>query len=230
MPGPRLLPALILVIACKGDPARAPSVAGSASTGSGSASPASRLAGITLPPSTGTPPKRTTAPLAADAFERLAKLTVPGFTARVRSTDHQLDVVHTTGGWSVGVMIAPCFDCLPMELAAWRTKEAGLRLLLPADLRDRPDTVWELGYAELHGAPMIFTYQLAHGMTTDAAGTAEGTTRHAYALYYNDGANQIRVVAEDRAEHATRGELEAVPRGDLATLAAAVLDLYTHAW
>ncbi|MDB4960660.1 MAG: hypothetical protein JWP01_659 [Myxococcales bacterium] len=229
------LGALLLAIACKGDPGPGvTTTGGSAAPGSGSgsapASPPSLLAGVTLPASTGTPPKPTTQPLDATAFARLGVLTVPGFIARVRSVEHQLDVEHATERWTVSVMVAPCFDCVPMELAAWKTKEAGLRLLIPADLRDRADTVWELGQSELHGQRVIFTYQLGHAATTNATGAAEGIASHTYALYYGDGTNQIRVVAAYRADGITRAELAAVPRDDLARLATAFLDLYTHAW
>jgi hypothetical protein len=240
MRAPPILLALILLIACKGDPDPAPATTGSAAVGPGSGSGrpsvASRLAGVTLPASAGTPPKATTAALDAAAFARLAKLAVPGFTPVVRSVDHQLDVVHATPSWTVNVMVAPCFDCAPMELATWKTREAGLRLLLPAELRDRPDTVWEIGDTELHGQRMIFTHQLGHAVTADPAGTAEGSYSHAYALYYNDETNQIRVIAEVRGgpgsggDPLTRAALEAIPRDDLARLAIAFLDVYTHAW
>jgi hypothetical protein len=53
----------------------------------------------------------------------------------------------------------------------------------------------------------------------------------ALALYYNDGINQIRVVAEYKDDPRSLEELEkTAPKDDLAHLGLAFLDVYTHEW
>jgi hypothetical protein len=50
-------------------------------------------------------------------------------------------------------------------------------------------------------------------------------------LYYNDGVNKIRVVAEYKDDPATREEMLTVaPKEDLEKLGKAFFDAYTHAW
>ena len=55
---------------------------------------------------------------------------------------------------------------------------------------------------------------------------------HAYTLYYNDGQNQIRVVAEYKDDPLITKEAmaEQVPRADLENVAQAFIDVYTQAW
>jgi hypothetical protein len=55
---------------------------------------------------------------------------------------------------------------------------------------------------------------------------------HAYTLYYNDGQNQIRVVAEYKDDPLITKEAmaEQVPRTDLENVAQAFMDVYTQAW
>ena len=58
-----------------------------------------------------------------------------------------------------------------------------------------------------------------------------GAFSNAYALYYNDNVNQIRVVSEYKDDWQTREDLMRIaPREDLEKLARAFLDAYTHAW
>jgi hypothetical protein len=132
------------------------------------------------------------------------------------------------------VTIEPCGkapnDCPPMDLAEWKKHEDELKNLM-GDLKNAPNVDWEVGQAELHGQPMIYTYQLGQ-----QAGAGEGggvlTFTDAYALYYNDGVNRIRVVAEYKDDPVKTKELMAkqAPKGDLAMLAISFLDVYTHAW
>jgi hypothetical protein len=55
---------------------------------------------------------------------------------------------------------------------------------------------------------------------------------HAYTLYWNDGQNQIRVVAEYKDDPLLNKEAMAkeVPRADLENVAKAFMDVYTQAW
>ena len=129
------------------------------------------------------------------------------------------------------ITITPCFDCPAMELAAWKAREASLRLLIGPELRDRPDTVWEMGQTELNGAPVIFTFQLGHHFGKDDNGNPTAAFANAYALYFNDGTNQIRVVTEYKDDPVAREDLTLVaPREDLEKVARAFLDAYTQAW
>ena len=54
----------------------------------------------------------------------------------------------------------------------------------------------------------------------------------AYFLYYNDGVNTIRVVAEykDDPRETKEKMAEAVPKSDLENVARAFMDAYVHAW
>jgi hypothetical protein len=62
-------------------------------------------------------------------------------------------------------------------------------------------------------------------------GNPIGAFSDAYALYYNDGVNQIRVVAEYKDDPTTREDMLAIaPKEDLERLAKAFLAAYTHAW
>lgn len=237
-----VLTSLIALVGCgsKKEPARTELGSGStvATSGSGMAKPADASAvgkgsHLTLPKGDGTPPKPTTKALDRSDFERLMKLELPGFEPAVRSRDNQLDVRHSTPRPTLAttVTIAPCFDCLPMELDQWKAKEAGLKMLLAESLRDRPDTTWEIGATEINGQRLIFTYQLGHNYGPDDQGNPEGAFSSAYALYFNDGNNQIRVVAEYKDDPVSRDDLKAIaPREDLEKLARGFLDFYTHAW
>lgn len=235
---------LIALASCgsKKEPAKTTDTgSGSAGSGSAVAKPADGSSAnvpmgknLTLPKGDGTKPKQSAKAFDKADFEKLAKHEFPGFQAVVRSKDKQLDVRHSTDARPIlatTVTIAPCFDCLPMELDKWKAKEAGLKMLLPDELRDRPDTTWELGATELHGQPLVFTYQFGFTSGKDDQGNPESAFSNAYALYFSDGKNQIRVVAEYKDDPVTREDLKSIaPREDLEKLAKGFLDFYTHAW
>lgn len=234
---------LIALAGCgsKKEPAKADTGSGSAGSGSAVASPPDGSAAtvakgnsLTLPKGDGTPPKQSAKPLDKADFEKLAKHEFTGFTPIVRNKEGQLDVRHATAARPIlatTVTIAPCFDCLPMELDKWKAKEAGLKMLLADELRDRPDTTWELGTTELHGQPLIFSYQFGYNSGKDDQDNPVLAYSNAYALYFSDGKNQIRVVAEYKDDPVTREDLKAMaPREDLEKLAKGFMDFYTHAW
>jgi hypothetical protein len=239
--------ALIALAGCKTDktqPATGSGSAGSGSapgsgsdaTGSGSAAAGSndvpKGATIKLPKGDGTPPKKTTQALQLADAERMVKLDFEGFEKVDRTNGQTFEVRLMTPRprLAVTVTATKCFDCLPMELEKWQAKGDAMKVLLAEPLRNLPDTVFELGKTELNGQPVIFTYQLGYQSGQDQNGPV-GAFSNAYALYYNDSVNQIRVVAEYKDDWTSREDMQRIaPREDLEKLARAFLDAYTHAW
>lgn len=238
--------ALIAFAGCKTDKQSSPTT-GSGSAGSGSAAAGSNATGsgsaagsndvgkgavLKLPKSDGTPPKKTTKAIEQADVDRLAKLDFEGFEKTDRTGGKSFEVRLTTPRprLAVTVTIAACFDCIPMELEKWQAKGDAMKVLLAEELRSLPDTVFELGKADLNGQPVIFTYQLGYTSGADQNGPV-GAFSNAYALYYNDNVNQIRVVAEYKDDWVAREDMVRIaPREDLEKLARAFLDAYTHAW
>ena len=74
---------------------------------------------------------------------------------------------------------------------------------------------------------MIYVYQLGQSFGPDG-----GTYSDAYALYYNDGVNEVRVVAEYKDDPLkTKADMARVaPQDQLAKIAMAFIDVYTQAW
>jgi hypothetical protein len=227
---------LSLAAGCKDKPAKQEPPA---TTGSGSAATKSDgkrvpAPDLVLPRGDGTPPKKTTKPLTKPDFERLSKLEFPGFTLDVRNVGvNVLELRQKTQDhprlWAV-VTIKPCFECLPMDLATWKAKEADLRALNLEVLKDSPDIEWELGETELNGQKVIYTYQVGLGQRNSPGGVEFSFTNNLYA-YYNDGVNEIRVAAMYKDDPANKDELKKrAPKEQLRALALAFMDVYTHAW
>lgn len=224
---------LSLAAGCKDKPAKQePATTGSADIGSdGKRVPAPNLV---LPHADGTPPKKTTKPLTKPDFERLSKLEFPGFTLDVRTVGQNvLELRQKTQDhprlWAV-VTIKPCFECLPMDLAKWKAKEADLRALNLEVLKDASDIEWELGETELNGQKVIYTYQVGLGQKSSPGGVEFSFTNNLYA-YFNDGVNEIRVAAMYKDDPANKDELKKrVPKDQLRALALSFMDVYTHAW
>lgn len=191
---------------------------------------------LDLPKSSRSAPIKTTRPLERARYEKMSSLDYPGWAKEVRYLGEEaLEVRYRTEArpnLSVTIAASPCFDCIPLELPRWKAKEAALRNLLPPELRERKDTVFEIGEVKLAGAPVIYTYQLAHGYVPDEDQQRQGPYSNAYVAYHNDGINQIRVIAQYADDPvATRDELmNLAPKGDLQMIALAFLDAYTHAW
>src|SRR5262249_45897422 len=95
--------------------------------------------------------------------QKLSELTFPHFEPKVRAlTDKLLDIRYLTEPRpkvAVTITVQPCFACVPMELDKWKENIDGLKLLVQPELRDRPDTDFDVGQTDLHGAPMIYTFQ-----------------------------------------------------------------------
>lgn len=236
-----ILGAAALAAGCKDKPKRQPVQPGAASGARAAASadsdaPAPAQNVLDLPRSSRSPPVKTTRPLGKAEYEKMSSLAYPGWTKDVRSlTEKALEVRYRTEArpnLRVTIVASPCFDCMPPELPRWKAKEAGLMNLLLPELRDRADTVFEIGEVTLAGAPLIFTYQLAHAYGPGDGPNREGPYSNAYTVYHNDAINQIRVTAQYADDPvATRDELASLaPRGDLEKIALAFLDAYTHAW
>jgi hypothetical protein len=229
-----IVSSLVLVAGCKGKPKHeAPPVA-EQPTGSGSGTPVADkpAPAIELPKGTGGPPAKTTKPLDDAVFQKLVKLTYPGFQLDVhaRTTD-ALEIRQKTEDhpkiWAT-ISLAPCKnDCTPMDLAKWKEKEDMLKQFLSDDLKKAPDTVFEVGNTNLNGQDMIYTYQLGEVVTATS-----GTYSDAYTLYYNDGVNQARVVAEYKDDPTkTKDDMaKLAPKADLESVAKAFMDVYTQAW
>jgi hypothetical protein len=118
-----------------------------------------------------------------------------------------------------------------MDLDEWKKHEADLKKQWLGDLAQYPDVVWEMGKMDLHGQPLIYTYQLGqHAGSGEGGGTFMFSD--AYFLYYNDGKNKIRVVAEYKDDPVKTKEdmAKLAPKEDLMLLAISFLDAYTHAW
>lgn len=225
---------LALTAGCKSKPKHRepPKNVGSAAMAGSDMRPAPDLV---LPRGDGTPPKKTTAPLGKADFEKLSKIEYPGFTAEVRTVGEKVfEVRHKTKDhprmWAV-VTIQDCFDCVPMELAKWKAKEQEIKAINLESLKNVPGIDWELGQIDLHGQPVIYAYQVGTGNgSADEGGTPYSFTNN-YVAYYNDGVNQIRVVAAYKDDPVAKADLiRIVPKADLQALALSFLDAYTHAW
>ena len=220
---------LALLAGCKDKTkAEAPKV-GSASA---VATPAPlRLNELRLPKLAGTPPAKSK-PLDAAKAEQLAKLDVDGWTRSVRLADARgLELRYAMTTFAVTVQAANCFDCLPMELDKWSAKSGALRSLVGRPLQDHKDTTWELGMTTIGGTPYAWTHHVGYAAGPDPNGVpiAYGT---AYTLYFNDGINMIRVVAEYNADAPTSRDamVRLAPKADLEQIAKAFADQFVHAW
>jgi hypothetical protein len=231
-----LVSALAVVAGCKSKPTRrAPPKNAAVPTERGSGGTTHAAPDLVLPRADGTPPKKTKAPLAKPDFERLATLTYPGFVADVRTVgDKIFEVRQKTKDhprlWAT-VTIQPCFDCVPMELAKWKAKEQELKAISLETMKDIPGIDWQLDAASFKGQPIIYTYQLGTGMGSATEGGGGWAFTDTYMAYYNDGVNQIRVIASYKDDPLSKEDLEkTAPKADLEALALSFLDVYTHAW
>jgi hypothetical protein len=226
---------LALSMGCKDKPKRkAPPSNPSEATATPGGKPGQPAPDLELPRSAGGPPKKTTAKHTKADYERLSKLSYPGFINQPRTVgDNVMEVRQITNGhprYWVTVTIQPCLDCTPMDIEKWKGKEDELKVLLGA-LKNKPGVKFELGAARLAGAPIMFTYQFGAAQTGSDEGGTQTSFTNAFAMYYNDGINQIRVVAEYKDDPKSMEEIAKIaPKSDLEVLALAFLDVYTHEW
>jgi hypothetical protein len=240
-----LVTLLVSGAACKGKPKHQAPPENAATPGSAAkGSNVERAApDIQLPPLTGRPPVKTDKQIDAATIQKLQAMTFAGFQVeqhgglpekgtlelRQKTEDHPRI-------WAT-VTITPCFDCVAMDLAKWKEKGDALKVLLLPELREDKGTVFEVGATQVNGTQMIYTYQLAQTSPLTEKGSGEFNPghfaySHAYVLYFNDGANQIRVVGEYKDDPMATKEAMAneVPRTDLENVAKAFMGAYTNAW
>lgn len=209
---------------------------GAGESGSGSGSGSESGPRLRLPPGEG-PPRQTTSPLPAASLDRLAALDMPDFDREVRERSATtLELRYRTRArpqlW-VTISVAPCFDCLPADLGRWRAAAAGLRTLLPPELRELPTTTFEITATTVAGAPAIATAQLAWAVLADPRNAQRAPAySHAVAVYYNDGASSLRVVAAlvDDPPASREALVELAPRADLERIATAFAAAVVRAW
>ena len=195
---------------------------------------------VKLPNSPSTPPHRTTRPLARAELDRLSAIEFPDFEREVRSAGKRsAEIRHTTATrpkLAVTITLEPCdrdrHPCPAMELATWRARPELRERSLSKELREQPDTRFEIGARDVAGSSAIYTYQVGWAFGSDEHGQRQGSYSDAYNLYYNDGSNQIRVNAS-YADDAVGGKaqmLALAPEEDLEKLAVAFLSYYLHEW
>jgi hypothetical protein len=191
---------------------------------------------LDLPKSSKTPPLKTQKTLTKPELEKLSLLDYPGWKRDVRYLgDDTLEVRYKTEArpiLGVTVIAGKCFDCLPMVLAKWKPKHDALKAMLVPELRDHPETIFELGETQLFGAPVIYTYQQGWAFGSDGHNQPAGAYSHAYMLRYNDGVNQVQVLTQYMDDPtATRADMiNLAPREDLEKIGQAFLDAFTHSW
>jgi hypothetical protein len=225
---------LAAIAGCKDKPTKKepPPSVGSAAAGSGSGTRAAP--DLVLPHSDGTPPKKTTKPHTKEDYERLSNLEFPGFLKDVRTVgDKVFEVRQKTKDhprlWGV-VTIKHCFECLPMDLAKWKAKEQELKTINLEGLKDSKDVDWELGETQLNGQKIIYAYQVGTGQVPGEGG-GEFSFTNSYIAYFNDGINELRVVATYKDDPVAKADLKKLaPKDDLRVLALSFLDVYSHAW
>lgn len=191
---------------------------------------------LRLPKPAGTPPVKTTAPMVRAKAEKLTAIDFEGFRKDVRIADDRgIDIRYFTNARPrimVSVNASKCFDCIPMQADAWKAKAESLKVIIAPELREHPDTVFAQGMTDIAGTPYAWTYHVAHAVTVDASQNVSGGFGTAYALYYNDGVNMIRVVAEykDDIPRSREAMITATPREDLEAIAKAFMDRFVHSW
>lgn len=175
-------------------------------------------------------------PYGIETGKKLADLKFPGFAPKVHGTTEKgFEVRHLTDKHpkiAVTVSVLPCFNCTEMNVEKWKAQTDGLKLLVQPELRSRPETSFEVGEITVAGTKMIYSYQAGQFFGKDDSGNPVGAYTDAYAVYYNDSVNQIRVVAEFKDDPvATKEDMIAlVPRAKIEKLAKAFMDVYAHAW
>ena len=202
---------------------------------------------IVIPHGDGKPPQKTTVPVTAQQMVDIAHLTFRGFATQPHAAkiDKGVEVSFVTEDKpriAATVTIAPCGDkavlgpCTPINLAAWTAKATDLKKIIPPALVSLPTTKFEVGVTKLNGVDVIYTFQLGLTAGVGTHGSANGKEyveySYAYVLYYNDGVNQIRVIAEvrDSSENTIDELVKETPRADLENVAQGFLDIMTQLW
>jgi hypothetical protein len=195
---------------------------------------------ITLPKVSGKPPVKTTGPVSKAVLDKLSAMEFPEFKREVSPFPNAVVIrqrAETKPKVSINIYVVPCDNdknkCRPMKLDAWKADEAKIKeVALEQELRDRPDTIWEIAETSIGGVPAISVYQAAHFFGKDQRDNPVAAYSHAYTLHYNDGHNTLRVIAtfSDNPRKSLEAMTKAIPRAFLEKAAVAFLDAYGQAW
>jgi hypothetical protein len=232
-----LVSALITISGCgksKPKDQEAPSNAENLGSGPPPTPPVATRTRIQLPAPTNKPPIKTTAVLDQAQMDKVGEPNFNGWDKIPHGgKDGKVEVRHSTTDHPklmVIVKVDPCKDaCTPIDLAKWQdaTKQDALKLsLLGQGLVAAPDTVWDLGQTQLNNTPMIYAYALGQALHNG------GSFTNVYALYYNDGVNQLNVIAQWADDPMRTKEMMAksVPRELLEKVAKSFMDFYGQIW
>ena len=211
-----------------------------------SSQPGNAAPDIVLPRGNGKPPVKTTEPLSLKTLLTIQQTTYKGFQNQPHAInpDRGTELTYLTEDkprLAATITIAPCSEqavlgpCIPINLGTWTAKTADLKKMIPQELRDLPDTNFEVGSLKFHDTDIIYTFQLGQTGGVKSTGSAAGLPyiayTYAYILYYNDGHNQIRVVAEFKDDGRPRDQMTSeVPRADLEGTATGFFDATTQLW
>lgn len=194
---------------------------------------------VVLPRSSDGPPVATHHPLDRAALDHLAAATFPDFERQDRASGPDfVEFRHTTRSrprLAATMLLAPCnaqHPCPAMYLAAWTAQRTALLAELPGELAQLPGTRFEIAARPIGGAPAISTYALGYTTGNDDHDQPSTAYIDAYTLYYNDGANQLRVIAHYVDDPVGGVEpLRAIaPPEDLERIAVAFASYYLHTW
>lgn len=151
--------------------------------------------------------------------QALAQVEVPGWTREVALADARgIDVRYRAAPLLVTVQIAPCFDCLPMQLERWQAKSDALRALVKPELRDT--ATWELGMTRVGAANAAWTFVVGTGVVYGSA----------YTLHWNDGTHMIRVVAEYVGDGPSEAMVRDAPKQRLEASARDFVERFISRW
>jgi hypothetical protein len=224
--------------------------------------PTHERAHITLPKSSTSPLRRTRRPFTSKQLAWLSSFEFKDFVREDGgTTDEAVEIRHTTTTrprFGVSVRIDRCppaapaasrrgrarhverekpvttdaRPCLPMQLPPWQDRRDELKQFMSRDLAMRSDTRFDIGARRVDGATAISTYQLGHLFALDDRNQTVALSSTAYALYYNDGINRIRVMANYLDDAVpTRGQLvDLAPPRELERMAVAFTRFYLHHW
>lgn len=157
--------------------------------------------------SAGTAPRaRPAAPFDQAAYEAISKLDFGGAPVQVLELSDsglalRVSPTPATGEQPIvaTIRLGRCLNCIAIDRAAWVARTAELEQLLPKEVRDKPDTVFEVSDATAAGTKVIYVYQLAvfaiGGL--DGKPLEKAINTHAYTLHWNDGVNQVQVSVKD---------------------------------
>lgn len=132
----------------------------------------------------------------------------------------------------VEITLDPCGEkhpCTTMDLAKWKDdikQEEVKTTLLGSALAVAPDTVWELGQTLANTVPVIYTFGLGQSFSNG------GNYADMFALFYNDGNYEMRVIASyvDDPVQSKEMMVKMVNRETLERVARAFFDAYGQIW